>query len=490
MAMTRTKTHAASAESVAAATPFTNRLEHRVLQFIRRRSVVPDGERAIVAVSGGPDSTAMLIVLARLSNRLKLDLTVAHFDHMLRSPEDAAEDEAFVRRLAQQLKLPLTCGRGDVRLRVRRTRESVEDAARRLRYTFLGRGAKAAGASVVLLGHTEDDQAESVLLHILRGSGLDGLRGMRARSRWPLGQGPDVARPLLELSRGETARYCQELGLQPRQDPTNELIIATRNRVRHELLPKLREFNPRAERALARLADAVAQDAEYLDLAAEEAWDRLSTKERDHVSFLRAELQVLHPALTSRLLRRAFEHLLGTGADLEAVHIGGIAIALKKPRSRLSLPHSVTATLDARSLTIRRGASRRPSIPETRLVMPGTTRAGEWRIEAGLVPVPSVPPTAGRLEALLDADAVGGNLVVRSRRPGDRLRPLGLGGEKKVQDILVDAKVPACERDGVPILCSGGGIVWVMGHRIDENAAITSATRRCLRVRFSRGTSS
>ncbi len=470
------------------ATPFTRRVDGRVLRFVQQKGVIPPGERVLAAVSGGPDSTAMLVILSRIKQRLAFEITVGHFDHMLRARREAEEDEAFVRWLSGRLGLPVLSGRGDVAARARRAHESVEDAARRLRYAFLCRAARAAGSSVVLLGHTLNDRAETVLLHVIRGSGLDGLVGITARSRWPLGRGPDAGRPVLELTREETERYCRELDIEPRRDSTNDLLIATRNRVRHELLPKLREFNPRVEAALARLAENVASDVDYLDAAGGDAWTRVATLDRDCVSLPRPALEGLHPAVRARIYRRAFRSLLGSPVDLEAVHVEAMGSLLGKARGRLSLPHGIVAVLTARTLVMRRGPpSSAEQIPETALRVPGVTRVGGWLITAEVAPPPADVRSAGRLEAYLDADAATAALTVRSRKAGDRMRPLGLGGEKKVQDILVDAGVPAEERDAAPIVCDARGVVWVVGHRIDERAALTPATRRALRLRFRRG---
>jgi len=484
--MAKSKTARMALDIRPAETSFTRGLERRVLEVVRKHQSLKAGERVLVAVSGGPDSSALLLILARLRPQLGVELSVAHFDHMLRGRGEAAEDETFVRGLAGALTIAVVCGRGDVAARARRARESVEEAARHLRYAFLGRQAKSLGAGVIGLGHSRDDRAETVLLHLLRGSGLDGLVAMRPRSPWPIGRGPEVARPLLELCRDETERYCREAGITPRQDPTNEMLIATRNRIRHQLLPSLRQFNPRVEEALVRLADAAAADVAYLEAAAEEAWVRLARKEKGGISFPRRDLAEMHPALVARVLRRAVCHLArGTPVDLEAVHVEVILSNLGRPRGRYSLPHGLTAALDSRSVRIIRGQPPSPQgVPQTALAVPGRTRVGRWIVEAQVVPLPAQPERVEPLEAFLDADGVAGGLIVRSRRPGDRLRPLGLGGEKKLQDLLVDAKVALEERDLVPLVCAGWGIAWVVGHRIDERAALTETSSRALHLRF------
>lgn len=475
-----------------AVTPFTKALEGRVLRFVRRWRVLLPGERLLVAVSGGQDSMALILILARLAEELETHLTVAHFDHMLRSRQEAQDDEAAVRYLADHLGLAFAGGAGDVPARARQRRESIEEAARHLRFDFLGREAKRLKAQVVALGHTKDDRAETVLLHLLRGSGLDGLVGLRPRSPWPLGRGPALARPLVEATRAETLRYCREAGLTPRQDPTNLLLQATRNRLRHEVLPLLRRLNPRLDEALCRLGEAAAADVDYLEAAAHAQWRAQASLEDGGVVFPRRAFVSVPPALRARLLRRAVRRLAGTAVDLEAVHIAAVEEALGKRRARLSLPHGLTASVGMRDVRIgRSGRVPPPPIAETPLAVPGRTDLPGWSAVAEIVrPPPPQPRPRTRFEAWLDADAVGPQIVVRSRRPGDRVRPLGLGGEKKLQDILVDASVPREERDAVPLVCAPWGVAWVVGHRLDERAALREGSRSVLRLRFRRATRS
>ncbi|MDP2673591.1 MAG: tRNA lysidine(34) synthetase TilS [Dehalococcoidia bacterium] len=470
------------------ATPFMKGLQSRVLRFVRRYGVLNPGERALLAVSGGQDSSALLLIVSRLASEIGLEVTVAHFDHRLRSRGEGRDDEKAVRTMAQGLGLPLVTGSGDARRRAARRHESIEEAARSLRFAFLAREAKRLNAGVVVLGHTRDDRAETVLLHLLRGSGLDGLIGLRPRSAWPFGRGPALARPLLAVTRAETGRYCREAGLSPREDPTNLLQEATRNRLRHELLPSLREFNPRLDDALCRLGDAAAAAVAHLDAAADGAWQTLSSVERRAVAFPRDAFEELSPAVRARLLRRAVRHLAGASADVEAVHVEALEGALGKRRGAVALPNALTARVGQRDVRVSAGepmGSRR--LEETRLAVPGRTELPGWSVMAEIVaPPPGQPRGRSRLEALLDADAAGEPLVVRSRRAGDRLRPLGLGGEKKLQDVLVDAKVPEEERDGVPLVCAPWGIAWVVGQRLDERAALREGSRGAVRLRFRR----
>ncbi|MDP3955029.1 MAG: tRNA lysidine(34) synthetase TilS [bacterium] len=462
-------------------------LQSRVLRYVRRHGVLTAGERTLLAVSGGQDSSALLLIVSSLAAELGLEVAVAHFDHRLRSRGEARADEEAVRKLARALGLPFVTGSGDARARAARRHESMEEAARNLRFAFLAREAKRMNAGAVVLGHTRDDRAETVLMHVLRGSGLDGLIGLRPRSEWPFGRGPALARPLLAVTRAETGRYCREAGLSPRDDPTNLLLEATRNRLRHELLPSLRRMNPRLDDALCRLGDASAAAVAHLDAEAEDAWQTLATTGRGAVAFPGADFEGLSPAVRARLLRRAVRRLAGPAADVEAVHVEALEDALGKRRAAVALPFGLTARVSPRVVRISGGGaegSRR--IEETRLAVPGRTELPGWSVVAEIVAPPAEPRPRSRYEAWLDADAAGEPLVVRSRRPGDRMRPLGLGGEKKLQDVLVDAKVPEEERDGVPLVCAPWGLAWVVGQRLDERAALREGSRRAVRLRFRR----
>ncbi len=450
--------------------PFTRSIDKRVAEFVGRHDGLESGETVVAAVSGGRDSTALLLILSRIARELKLKVRAGHFDHQLRQPSEADGDRRFVASLCRALRVPLATGRGNAGTRAKREKESTEDAARKIRYRFLGNEARDAEASAVATGHTLDDRAETVLLHILRGSGLSGLAALAARSPWPFGRGPALARPIIELRREETERYCRESGVEPRRDPTNDLPIATRNRVRNELMPSLREFNPRVDEALVRLADAAVIDDDFVDRVAQRDWLALASATRGRVVFPREAFEGFHPAIRARLLMRAAERL-GGDASPAASHLTNIDAALGKPTSRVSLPGGLICSIAKQRITISRAGQARERPAEATLTVPGTTSWGAWKLTAEEA-TGALPKRIDGLEAYLAAAAVRGQLRVRSRRPGDRLRPLGMRGEKKVQDILIDAKVPAEERDDVPILCDDEGVLWVVGQRLAERGAV------------------
>ncbi|HUF54732.1 MAG TPA: tRNA lysidine(34) synthetase TilS [Dehalococcoidia bacterium] len=459
---------------------FTRGVDREVLDDVRRRGHLLSGEAVVVGVSGGPDSTALLLIVSRIAKDLRLKLTAAHFDHQLRSRREADEDRRYVERLCKDLDLPLESGIGDVQSRARRHKESTEEAARIMRFRFLGSVADNVGASAVALGHTLDDQAETVLLHLVRGAGLGGLAAMSPRAAWPFGAGPDIARPLLERRREETVRYCRESGVEPRRDPTNNQPVATRNRLRAELLPPLRQFNPRIEEALARLAEAAAIDDEFINRVADRDWSALASATRDRVVFPREAFASFHPAVQARLLKRSVEKV-GGDASVTSEHVAAVRAALEKRLTRVSLPGGLICTLSVGRVTISRGAEKAapkqnaeapPGRQVAQLQVPGKTDWGRWTIAAEKR-TGRLPGRIGKMDAYLDVAKLRGQLVVRSRRPGDRMQPLGMRGGRKLQDILVDAKVPEAERDEVPVVADEKGIVWVAGHRLAERAAVS-----------------
>ena len=466
-------------------------LPRRVLDFIRRYGLIGEGGPLVVGVSGGPDSVCLLHVLADLRRQLGVSLHIAHLNHQLRGAE-SDDDARYVSLVAGGLGLPVTIEERDVSAYRRAHRLSLEEAARDVRYSFFAEVARSCGADAVAVGHTADDQIETILMHLIRGSGLAGLRGMQPRSvrRLPDGTGFTVVRPLLETRRAEAEAYCAAKGLSPRIDSSNRLPDPLRNQVRSQLLPILRGYNADFDEALLRAARAAGADLAFIEDQVSRLWGTVAREQEDGVTIDRSGFAELHPSLQRHVVRFALQRLLGDLRDVEAVHTENLVNAMSKPAGkRLSLPRGVTfhSGYDHGLLTIKDG----PACPlpplegEHHLSIPGETGIGGWLIRSSIV---DQQPTGveGEFMACLDFDVAGDRLTVRSRRRGERFQPLGVDFEKKLQDFMVDARIPRHWRDRVPLVCSPRHIVWVAGWRVDHRARVTPSTKRVLCLEFER----
>ncbi len=456
----------------------------KIRAFIAANSLFRPGDRVGVAVSGGVDSICLLHILRSLPE-LALDLTVCHLDHGLRPA--SGQDAEFVQRVCACWGLPVFTARLEVRSFARANHLSLEMAARELRYAELRRMAGEHHLARVALGHQRDDQVETILLRILRGTGLEGLAGMAAAREDGL-----FVRPLLGVGRAEILAYARENGLSWTEDATNQETDILRNRVRHVLLPLLRaEYNPGVGRALLGLSALAREAVTHLDHDLSAAWPELGVRPtRGGVIFSASGIAALPPPLARMALRRLLAMAGGDPGRLSAAATGRIwEFARGAGGSRLSVPGGFCLVRRHRHLFLGRAGSVAPLVPRE-LAVPGETRLPDGRsIEAAWWP--GNPPAwsdVTREEAFLDGEALSPPLIVRSRRPGDRFSPLGLGGTKKIKEALIEAKVPREEREAVPIVADGRGrVVWVAGLRMDERFRVTAATRRILRLALKAG---
>ena len=299
----------------------TSPLQEKVEESLSSASLLKSTSVILAALSGGADSLALFLALHRLAGKHGFELRAAHLNHGLRGAESDA-DAAFVEGICSRFSVPLALEKVDVAGMRARGRLSWEQAARIARYDFLTRVAIETGSSAVALGHTSDDQAETVLMHLLRGTGIRGLRGMLLLSSWRTAHGSaTLVRPLLNVSRQETEAYCLEHGLTPRLDSSNLEERFTRNRIRRKLMPRLEEFNPSVKKSLLRLARTVAQDVAYLDQQAASAWSSLAVVEQDGVRLDRHTFKALHPSLQAHVLHRAYAQTAGEASDLSMAQI-------------------------------------------------------------------------------------------------------------------------------------------------------------------------
>ena len=453
------------------------------------------GRRLVVAVSGGPDSLALLYALQSLQNELSLAVHVAHLDHRLRG-EDSAADAEFVAQTSAKLGVGCTAEAAEVLAFQREQGMSLEEAAREVRYRFLVCVAERVGADAVALGHTSDDQVETVLMNIVRGSGLRGLRGMKPVSKQRIA-GSDVTlfRPILNLSKQDTIAYCAALDLIPRSDESNSSTEMTRNKVRLELLPLLREMNPAFGDAILRLARNANEALSVVNRTVDSAWTEVVAEEGESIRVDREKFRELDEAVRTHLMMRALSHVKGAARGIERVHIEDATRAvLKSSGSRLHLLGGLRLAVEQRSAHIyaEDDAFAAASFDASPLAVPGVMTVVGWRISTERIKIGSENRSSGTnwysAEKFVERFGRGvdvSSLAVRSRVPGDRFQPLGMSGTKKLKDFMNDEKVPGSMRDGVPLIVTSRGIAWVVGWRIAEWAKVDD-DHECLEIRVER----
>jgi tRNA(Ile)-lysidine synthase len=478
----------------------------KVIACIDQYRLLPDAGKVVVGVSGGADSLCLIHLLRRLCGPGKhypgVELQVAHLNHMLRGAEGEHDAQAVAHTM-ETWGVPFTLGRMDVPALARREKRSLEDAARVARYRFLR---EVAGGRPIAVAHHADDQAETLLLHWLRGSGLAGLVGMPPR------QG-DIIRPLLGITRAEILAYCREHALTPLEDHSNRDPRFLRNRVRHELLPLLQELNPAIRRTLLRNAEVARIDLDWLETQVDNCWRSTVVSEQEQMITLDAPaLRALPVSLQHHLLRRVTARLCEGQSPLEPRHFLLLERLLTEQAGgeerRLHLPGRLRAVIQTHSLRFERRSTPEESIPiplaaaGIRLPIPGEAAlpGTSWRVAAqplaeklarsvrdalGRENWPEVwrllgPPE--RRTVYIDGASVSERILVRTWRPGDRMQPLGMSQEKKLQDIFVDKHIPRSERLTMPLFYSETHCLWAAAVCLDHRARLSGQTQRILRL--------
>ena len=419
-------------------------LEARVRNYAAEHTPALTGGRVVLAASGGADSTAMVGLLCGSGAVAAATATVAHFDHRLRGDGAGDRDRAVVEALCSRFGLRLEVGAWNAPRR-------GEAAARDARYQFLGEVARRYTAAAVVTGHTLDDQVETVIMHTMRGAGPYGLSGMAPDAGWPLGGAgsPRLLRPLLAVERAETRAYCAARGLRYVDDASNDDASFLRNRVRRELMPQFDAMSPEARRNVAQLADQTRAGIVTLERAVAHA---LLEPSGSAVRLSRAALREMTADLAPYAYRQALAALIGDAREFDRRHYVLMAGAADGATgSTLRLPRGVVLTIDPDAVLLSIGELRVPPVaPDVERPLPYSGELGAWCV------------------AIVEADGTGDGAsivvpegaVVRGRRPGDRIRPRGMQGHKKLQDYYVDRKVPRRERDAAPVVACGSDVLW------------------------------
>lgn len=490
-------------------------LETFVTTYIDKHQLLPPRGEIVAGVSGGADSLCLLHLLHQLCGPGKrypgVRLHAAHLNHKLRG-EAGDRDAAAVASIVESWGLPLTLGEIDVPALARTERRSLEDAARTARYRFLR---QVAHGRPIAVAHHADDQAETLLLHWLRGSGLAGMVGMLPRQQ-------DIIRPLLGVHHAQAVAYCQEHGIVPLEDLSNTDPRFLRNRIRYELMPLLESLNPGIHDTLLRNAEVMRIDLAWLEVQVDSYWssvviaEQSDTIQSDTIKLHVRALLALPLSLQRHLLRRVTARLCDGQSPLEIRHYTLIEQLLAKHHDRqertLHLPHQLEVRYNFNELIFERLADAAPGVATTwkqrnaggeaaLLPVPGHVEVPGTRWLAMAEPLPGelmekvraalcsedwaqvwrlLPAT--RYSVYIDGDVAGSFLQVRTWRPGDRLQPLGMQHEKKVQDIFVDRHIARAERGTVPVVSSAFHCIWLVGVCLDERVRLTSKTRQVVRL--------
>jgi tRNA(Ile)-lysidine synthase len=475
-------------------------IEKKILRKVEHtlitRRMLQTGDTVLVGVSGGPDSVALVHIMLDLSPKFSFKVAIAHLNHDLRRDE-SARDEAFVVSLAEQLNLPVHVERQDVRRHQKNYRLSLEEAARQVRYRFYDAIASKFGYEKIALGHHSDDNAELILMYLLRGSGPLGLSGI------PPLRDARIIRPLMDIKRTEILDYIAAKSLDCVVDSSNRDSQYLRNRVRNRLLPQLKaEYNPKLVESLNRMASILDAEERWIESLIQPIFEKVIVFEKQgRIGFDVEQLNQQNIAVRRRLIRNAILKVKGNLRRMAFVHVeGAVKLAQKAAASgALDLPDRIRIYRHNDVLTISREAQNLRHVPGAPLVSAAPdyeyriSKTGEIDIkEADLkIRFSEVtqkhtsdwhPPGQGARNVYFDMDKIRFPLVIRNFRPGDRFSPLGMTGRQKLSKFFIDHKVSRAERKKCPILLSRNEIIWVVGHRLDNAVKIGPQTCRILKA--------
>jgi tRNA(Ile)-lysidine synthase len=451
-------------------------IAHGTGQAIIKYHLFEKGDRILVAFSGGPDSTALLHLLNNLRDKFDLEIAAAHLDHSIRKA--SAGERLFCRETCQKLKIKFYSRRVDIPALARRWGQSLEQAGRETRYAYFESLAEKYGYTKIATGHTLDDNAETILLNLARGSGLRGLAGIpRMRGR--------IIRPLLDFEKKELVAWLDARNIKYLRDWSNRSPIFARNRIRLLMLPELEKINPAARKNIARLSEFVAEELEYLSSQTVSAYmDVLVEHDKTKIALDLGKLVRYHKSLKKKVLNEAFKNLSRDTGNLSSQAISrALSIVEGQSGKKAPLGHGLTIIKSHRQVAIIK-KSARPG--KTGLKIPGRTGlpAQMGIIEARVIGKDEIVEfDRDNRNVYLDLGKMT-EIGVRFRQRGDKIRPLGMKGHRLLSDILIDSKIPEYERENIPLVFSGNELAWIVGIMISEDFKVSDNTKKVLNLRY------
>jgi tRNA(Ile)-lysidine synthase len=450
----------------------------KVINTIYKYNMIEKGDGVIIGLSGGPDSVSMLHILNRIKDNLDFKIYAVHLNHLIRG-EEAFRDEEYAKELCKSLGVPFYLKRIKVEEYAKEHGMSSEEAGRFLRYNLFNEIAEKVGANKIALAHNMNDQAETVIMRFLRGSGISGMGGIK-----PVRDGRYI-RPIIECSRDEIEKYCKENNLNPVIDSTNKESIYTRNRIRLELIPYIKEhFNPNIIENLYKNAEILREEEDYLSGTAEKELKRI--QKRDGVDI--KEFNSLHKAIKRRVLRKLINNVKGNLKEVEAKHIEDCIKLIEKGETgkNIDLVGGIRCIIEYDIFKIEMKKNINKFCYE--LIIPGETSVEELGMIISTRILSSHEENFGDKWFIkyYDYDKIKGRLKVRNRRDGDYMYPKGMSGKKKLKDIFIDKKIPREKRDLIPLLALDSEILWIVGLRDTNNFKVDMNTKRILEIKIKR----
>lgn len=453
-------------------------LLNKAAAAVKKYSMLSGGEKILIGLSGGPDSVCLFHVLNNMKDKFALDLNAIYVDHGLR-PGETDMEIAFCKKLCENLNIPFVAKSIDVKTYTREQKMNMQEAARQLRYKIFDEVSYEINARKIALGHTADDQAETLLMRIFRGSGPTGLSGIPPVRK-------NIIRPLIEIERKEIARFLDDLKIDFITDSSNTKKDYLRNKIRLSLIPMLKELNPDITKTLSKTASIFRDEEKYFEILVTKTLMKLISRKTDsRVELFLIPFEIMDKAIIRRVLRRVIDETGGL-RGISFIHIEDIIDLIKngRPGDRIYLPGGIRVIKEYSTLNL----TSEPTVTLNtyNLTVPGETVLKEAGvlIKASVTEAPFEASASGpqAYSALFDADKLLLPLIARPRKNGDFFFPLGFGKRKKLQDFFVDEKVPRDERGRIPLITSGEDIIWVLGYRGDERFKITEGTKKAIKL--------
>lgn len=457
---------------------FGELMRETVLNNISEYNLISKEDNIIAGVSGGLDSMALLMVLYDLKEELNFNIIVCHVNHGVR--EEAVEDQEFVRNVANRLDLEFHTINVDMVSYGKEKGITSEEAGRELRYGFFRKIIKKIGKGKIAVAHNKNDQVETLLQRLMRGTGIHGLKGMEFQSQ-------DIIRPILNISRDEIEEYLEGNNIKYVIDKTNLLPIYNRNKVRLELIPYIQEnFNPNIIETLWRTSQTANIDSTYLDEVSQKNYDNI-VKDEDTYSIILDEHKFIniHRSIQNRIIRLAILRLIQNIQGVSEHHITSVVDMFLEGKTgkQIDLPNGLVARVSYNDLIIEKEQKSSNGPYEFSLNI-GENTIERLDININLKLVSEMDYKDDSSSKYIDYDKIKGNLFLRNRRNGDRIIPLGMKGSKKIKDYFIDKKIPREDREGVPLLVDDENIIWILGHSISDLYKVSKSTKRILEINY------